>query len=372
MADETLDDDVIVTARNRPGRKVPDIVVRGIHERDILGLAPAATCDRIHWDTVEAFDIAPLIADLGPTARTRQWSDGQHRVWVPAGEGFEVRERIRQWCAAREVEPVNLRVEQSVPFRDLEAIPDGLFPELVAACVDWLYPHTYAVRHRIVAELDLIDDDDVRSLMYLFVHDHADRYDADRLGRNGTLNFTAFMFGKIRTWPQDAARTRFGRAVISDRIALHRARESALSTFGRDATEGERADALGVSVTELRRREDAISTLSSMRNYQELLGGETDLDAWSGVQVPDDVDVADEAISYERDAAVTRAVIDAVSQSTPGSRRDQDPLALAAVYLTFWEGLNRAEVARELDVLPKSASAAIGRVMERLGSTDLQ
>lgn len=372
MADDLLDDDVILTARNRLGRKVPDIVVRGMHERDILAMAPAAICDRIHWDTVEPFDIAPLLADLGPQARTRQWSDGQHRVWVPAGAGFETRERIREWCVRMEVEPVNLRVEQNVPFRDLDAIPDGLFPAMVAACVDWLYPHTYAVRHKIVAELDLIDDEDVRSLMYLFIHDHADRYDADRQGRNGTLNFTAFMFGKIRTWPQDAARTRFGRAVVSDRIALHRARESSLTTFGRDATEGERADALGVSVTELRRREDAISTLSSMRNYQELLGGDGDLDAWSGVQVAADVDVAEEAISYERDAAVTRAIIDAVSHPMPGSRREQDPLALAAVYLTFWEGLNRADVARELDVLPKSASAALSRVMERLEATDLR
>ena len=372
MAEEPGVDEFIVTARNRAGRKVPDIVVHDMHERDILAMAPAMLCDRIHWDTVDPFDITELLHDLGPDAYTRKWSDGQHRIWVPAGQGFEARERIREWCQQRDIEAVNLRVEQQVPFRNLDAIPGGLFPDLVAACVDWLYPRSYAIRHKIVMELELVEDSDVRSLMYLFVHDHADRYDADREGRNGTLNFTAFMFGKLRTWPQDAARTTYGRTVVSDRIALHRAREASVNAVGREPTESERADALGVSVTELRRREDAISTLSGLRNYHSLVAGETDPGDYESVQVAGDVDVAESAIAYDRDAAVTRAIIGAVADAEPGSRRAQDPLALAAVYLTFWEGLNRAEVARELEVLPKTASAALGRALERLDPADLQ
>lgn len=367
---DPADDEIIVTASHRPGRKVPDIVVRGMHERDILALAPAMTCDRIHWDTVDPFEIAPLMRDLGPDAYTRRWSDGQHRVWVPAGSGFDTRERIRDWCAAHDVEAVNLRVETNVPFRDLDSIPDGLFPELVAACVDWLFPRSYAVRRKIVTELELIEDEDVRSLMYLFVHDHADRYDADRTGRNGTLNFTAFMFGKLRTWPQDAARAAYGRTLVSDRIALHRAGETAIAQHGRGATETERADALGVSVTELRRREDAISTLSGIRNHHGLTTGTLDGESTDEVQVSAEVDVEAEAIAYARDAAVTRAIIASVNDTS--GRRAQDPLALAAVYLTFWEGLNRAEVARELTVLPKTAAAALGRVLERIDPADLQ
>ena len=62
-------------------------------------------------------------ATSGMDAYTRQWSDGQHRVWVPEGQGYEARERIRAWCAAHEVEAVNIRVEAKVPFRDLDQIP---------------------------------------------------------------------------------------------------------------------------------------------------------------------------------------------------------------------------------------------------------
>lgn len=372
MAEEPEVEEAIVTARNRAGRKVPDIIVRGIHERDVLAMAPAMLCDRVHWDTIDAFDVTDLVRYLGPDAYTRKWSDGQHRIWVPAGTGFEARERIRSWCADHGVEAVNLRVEQNVPFRNLDAIPDGLFPDLVAACVDWLYPRSYVIRRKIVTELELIEDADVRSLMYLFIHDHADRYDADREGRNGTLNFTGFMFGKLRTWPQDAARTAYGRTVVSDRIALHRTRESVVSASGREPTEVERADALGVTVTELRRREDAISTLSGLRNYHSLVAGASDPEDYESVEVAGDVDVAEAAIAYDRDAAITRAIVGAVSDGAPGSRRAQDPLALAAVYLTFWEGLNRAEVARELDVLPKTASAALARALERLDPADLQ
>ena len=364
-------DEQIITASHRPGRKVPDIIVRGMHEREILALAPAMTCDRIHWDTVEPFDITDLVRDLGPDAYTRKWSDGQHRVWVPAGTGFDVRERIREWCEAHEVEAVNMRVETNVPFRDLDAIPDGLFPELVASCVDWLFPRSYAVRRKIVTELELIDDQDVRSMMYLFISDHADRYDAGREGRNGTLNFLAFLIGKLRTWPQDAARQAYGRNVMSDRIALARAVDVIAATEQRTPTEGELAGALHTSVTDLRRREQAISTLSSLRNPHSLVAGERDAEVMDAVQVAADIDVEAEATDHDRNAQLTRAIMGAVN--TPGStgRRGHDPLALAAVYLTFWEGLGRSDVARELDVLPKTVAASIGRVLEQVQTADL-
>ncbi len=58
--------------------------------------------------------------------------------------------------------------------------------------MDWLFPRVNGIRRRLVADLDLVDDDDVRSMMYLFVSDHMDRYDADRTGRNGTLTLLAF------------------------------------------------------------------------------------------------------------------------------------------------------------------------------------
>jgi hypothetical protein len=365
------DDDRIVTSTNRLGRKVPNLTVRGLDEREVLAHAPAMTCDRVHWDTVDPFDPHLLLGELGMEAYTRRWSDGQHRVWVPVGRGNEARERVRDWCAAHEVEAVNVRVESGVPFRDLDRIPDPLLPELIAAAVDWLYPRTHAIRRKLVADLELVEEQDVRSMMYLFISDHADRYDADREGRNGTLNFLAFMIGKLRTWPQDMARTVYGRTVVSDRIALHRASVRIAADEHREPTEAELADALRTSVTDLRRREQAIATLSGMRNYQSLVTESGDPELLDTVRVAAEVDVEAEALAYDRSAQMTRAVLSAVHNPTLTGRRAQDPLALAAVYLSFWEGLSRPELARELDVLPKTATAAVARVLERVEPADL-
>lgn len=364
------DAEVIMTANQRLGRKVPDLMVRGLHEREILDLAPAMTCDRVHWETVEPIDMAALVAALGHEARTRQWSDGQSRVWVPEGRGHEYRDRIRAWSAEHGVEMVNARVESGVPFRDLDSVPDGLLAELLGACTAWLYSRSYAIRRKLVTEVEGIDDDDVYSLMYLFVHDHADRFDTGRSGRNGTLNLTAFMYGKLRTWPQDAARSAYGRTVVSDRIALHRAHEQSMATTGGAPTEATRAAALGVTVTELRRREDAIATLSGMRNYDELELAEDhgghDAAMHGGSAAPE---VAAE--TYARSAAVTRALVSAVVDVRKGARRRHDPLALSAAYLAFWEGLGRAQIARELDVLPRTAAAALSRVLAVLDPAEL-
>ena len=365
-------DDAIVTSTNRIGRRVPSLVVDGLDESEILAFAPPMTCDRVHWDTVDDVDVRVLLPDLGMDAWTRQWSDGQHRVWVPEGRGYEAREVIRQWCLDHEVEAVNLRVEAGVPFRDLSLIPGTLLPDLLAAAVDWLYPRLHAVRRKLVADLDLIDDQDVRSMMYLFVSDHADRFDAQREGRNGTLTFLAFLIGKLRTWPQDAARTAYGRSVVSDRMALTRAADVIAATEHRPATEEELAAALKTSVTDLRRREQAITALSGMRNYQSLVSDRDDGDLLDTVQVAADTDVEFDATAHERNAQLTRAIMAAVNDPRGGGRRAQDPLALAAVYLSFWEELGRPEVARELDVLPKTAAAAVARVLDSVASSGLK
>jgi hypothetical protein len=365
----------IRTATNRAGRRIPELCVdvdgRRWSEGEVLCLAPAMTCDRVRWDTVDEFDPRALVSELGMPAWTRQWSDGQHRVWVPAGEGYAARDRIRDWCLAHGVEAVNVRVEAGVPFRDLERVPPALLGALVAAAVEWLYPRVPGVRARLVAELDLVDFDDVRSMMYLFVSDHLDRFDADREGRNGTLTLLTYLLGKVRTWPQDIARSAYGRTVVGDRLALHRLAEESAAREGRAPTELERAEALGTTVTDLRRRQRAVDALSGLRATHSL----DELTAEGGLAhapaAVADTDVEGEVVRHAMEAGLTRAILAAVNDPDSRARRAQDPLALAAVYLSFWEGLERAEVARELDVLPKSAAAAIGRVLERVERTGL-
>lgn len=363
-------DDLIVTARHRVGRRLPLLEVRGRSETEILGLVSAMVCDRVHWDTVEDFDARALLDELPQPSYTRRWSDGQHRVWVPEGSGYEAREIVRQWCGSNDVQAVNIRVESSVPFRDVDRIPDGLFPELVAAAVEWLFPRIYTVRRQLVAEIDGIDDEDIRSMLFLFVSDHADRYDMDREGRNGSLNFLTYLIGKLRSWPMDLSRTAYGRGVVNDRQALRQGAERFVGEQRREPTEAELADSLGMTVTDLRRRSAAIASLSHIRDYREI-----DRVASSGdspLQVAGDDDVPGPAEDYGHSSRLTMAVLDAVDNPAPGGRRPQDPLGLAAVYLAYWDDLSKADVARELEVLPKTASAAITRVLERAAGEGIE
>jgi DNA-directed RNA polymerase specialized sigma24 family protein len=102
-----------------------------------------------------------------------------------------------------------------------------------------------------------------------------------------------------------------------------------------------------------------------------LVVGESDAEMFDTVQVAADVDVESDATDHDRSAQLTQAIMSAVNVKGSTARRARDPLALAAVYLTFWEGLSRSDVARELEVLPKTVAASVGRVLEQVRTADL-
>jgi hypothetical protein len=366
-----LADDSIVTSTHRIGRRIPDMVVGDLTERDILAMAPAMVCDRIHWSTAEPMSLMTLISELPFAAYTRAWSDGQSRVWVEQGKGQEARELIRQWCEAHGVEVMNMRVESAVPFRDIDSIPSDLLGQLLLVTTDWLYPRTYAIRRKLVADLELIDDDDTRSMMYLFISDHADRFDSDRIGRNGTLNFASFMLGKLRKWPQDAARAAWGRTLIDDHMHLNQAIDDSMATLHRRPTESELAERMKITVGDLRKRECAVAEVSGMRNYDSLISGSMGEDS-EGVDAADDVDVSRDGTSFQVDAMLTKAIIDSVMSPTASrGSSPADPMALAAVYLSFWGEMSRQELAAELGVLPKTAATVVQRVITQVGAAGI-
>ncbi len=359
-------DETTATARNRQMRRLPNLTVDGVDEADIFDQAPVMRTDRVYWTSDSAIDLDEIVAALPFDAWTRPWSDGTLRVWVAEGHGARARDAIRDWCESRGVEAFNLRVEKGVPFRDLSLIPEVQLSGLISACVEWLMPHTVMIQRRLVAEIPGIDEDDVKGMMYLFVHDHADRFDSGRQGRNGTLNFTAFILGKMRTWPQDLARATFGRTTVNDRVALKQVHDDFATSHGRTPTEVERADALGLSVTDLRAREAAVSGLVNLRYADSVLSG------GEGVDLADeDEDVPDAAMDPTMRAALTSAIMQAVYDPKGTGRRSVDPLGLAAVYLMFWEGLSRSEIAEQLGVLPKTVTAALGRTMREIDAEEL-
>jgi hypothetical protein len=363
-----IEGDASITATHRIVRRIPDMMVGDLSEREILAMAPAMVCDRVRWSMTERVSLTELISLLPMTARTRAWSDGQSRIWVDEGQGQRARELIREWSESHGIEVMNMRVESGVTFRDVDSIPGDLFVRLLLATTDWLYPRTYAIRRKLVADLDLIDDDDTRSMMYLFISDHADRFDAERIGKNGTLNFASFMLGKLRNWPQDAARAAWGRTFVDDHLHLNQAIDHSIATMHRRPTEQELAERMKTTVTDLRRREAAVAEVRSLRNYDSIVTGGIRQDS-EGIDAADSVDVAHEGTSFQADAVLTKAVIDSVmSPSTTRGTVPSDPLALVAVYLSFWGELSRQELAEELGVLPKTAAAAVQRVITQIGA----
>ena len=371
IEDESESSDLIVKTNNRIGRKIPNLVVDGLDETEILASAPSVISDRVHWSTINDFDAKVILPDLAMTAFSRQWSDGQHRIWVPEGRGYEARELIRSWCLAHGVEPINLRVEPGVPFRNVDAIPDELFQKLVLATVDWLHPRCFAIRKRIVADFGLIDDEDLRPMMYIFVSDHADRFDDNRVGKNGTLNFASFMLGKIRKWPQDAARSLYGRGLIDDHMHINQAIDQTMAKKHRKPTEAELAESLHTSIEDLRERQRAVADYISMKFHDTIVSGAHDEDVDS-VDVMSDVNLELEATGFIVDASLTKAIVAAVNcQQTGRGKGHPDALGLAVVYLTYWGELSRQEVAAELCVLPKTAAAAAQRVLNAVGTPDL-
>ncbi len=87
-----------------------------------------------HWDTVDEFDasnrpgVRPRQQRPPIEAYRRTWSDANTASGSPKDLGHAARDIIRDWCADNEVEAVNIRVINSVPFRDLDQIPEPCWP----------------------------------------------------------------------------------------------------------------------------------------------------------------------------------------------------------------------------------------------------
>lgn len=352
----------VTTKSGRIGRRLPNLVVDGHTESEIFALAPAFDADRVHWQFLDDELDQPALVSLAqsylPMAWVRHWSDAQPRIWVPVGEGDGARTAIRQCFEDLGVGLHNLRIERRVTFRDLSTIPHDLLTNLIREAAEWVWPRIGHIRQRLANELQ-IDDEETQALLYFFVHDLVDRYDDRRSGANGALNFLTFVMGKVRGWPLDVARTAHGRNVVNDQVEFHRLREHFTAEFGREPNEVERARALNVPVADLRRREQTVRALAQSRWLDELSAVDDE-----GASVEHHAMAVDaEAMRRQRDAALTASLLAAVDVD---KSRSTDTLGLAAVYLSFWEGRGRTDIAEDLQVSPKVVTSAMDRLLRRM------
>jgi hypothetical protein len=361
---------------------LPFLTVDGVHETDIFAYAPVIATDRITWTGPKDFDASIIVDYLPGPAWTRQWSDGDHRIWVPAGTGQDSRIIIKQWLASHDVPESGMRIYADTTYRDLSLIPDDLLDGLYHAAVEWLYSRNIAVRHRIMAEFD-IDDEDVKQELFFWVRDYTDRYDDTRIGTGARarrkttarptapLNYLGYLQGRVKSWPQDAARAHFSRGHVDEQLAMHRARDQFQSTHGREPSTDELAAALSVTANEVRRRQATIDTLSNFRNYIPISTITHDAD-----ERPEAVDVSDTvtddqpaSIDFTEAAALTRAIMNSVTGGKQaGERRDVDVLGLHCLFATTWAGMRTTSVASTLQAAPKTVSTALDRVQVRLAA----
>lgn len=355
------------TSTERLGMRIPDLIIDGRSEQEILADAPVLVCDRVYFTTDREVDATQLVDRLPMRAYTRAWSDGTCRIWVEAGNGDAARTGIKDLTAEMGIEISNARIDRSIGFRDLSLIDAGELAELTSACANWLYSRSTSIQARIVASIEELDESDMLGLLYLFVHDHLDRFDGDREGKNGRTNLTAFMFGKLRNWPQDLVRARYGRSVIDDQVAMQRIEDQIAHDHGRTATLNDRARAMGVSVTEVQQRDGTLLALSSLSIDGAADGG------YEQLSIADEsTDTEQQGLEADAQAELTRRMLDAVHVPGSSKKRDHNPLGLVSMYLMCWENQNRAQIAQTMEVMPKTVTAAMARVSQDMDKQGLE
>ena len=102
---------------------------------------------------------------------------------------------------------------------------------------------------------------------------------------------------------------------------------------------------------------------SSQRSRERLAAYFASCNSGDGAEIAAQDNVEADATTHGRNAELTRVVMAAVNDQDSAGKRSQDPLALAAVYLAYWENMSKAEVARELEILPKTVTGKLNRVL---------
>lgn len=367
----------------RRAKKFADITVdyngSTFSEDEIIAMATLIDpADRLHYhadkdgELLNPTLVLPYLTPLFP-AWTRQRSDMQGRIIVEAGNGEAAKQVLLEWAKEHNAPmPAGLRVEsKGVSFLDVAAIPEDLRNGLVLGVMDaiWGLPAMAKIRGQIVADHDLVGDEDVWSMLYEFINDLFDQFNNTRESKMGThLNLTAFVWGKLKNWPQDLLRRSRGRGFVDTQVSINKAIDEFKSDNHRSPSTRELATHLSMTVDDLLAKQRMSETFTAMSFAAPLVSAFDGNDEDRSYVLADEAaDTEAAAVMRSRNAALSRAVITAAKTRDKKSGPEYvDPIALTITHMTVWGEQSNSDVAVTLGVTQRAVTKAFSRLSDEV------
>lgn len=163
-----------------------------------------------------------------------------------------------------------IRIDRSVKRRELCDLPDTFVYDLC----EFYGSFAYALLRQSMSSVrkHIADRDDVQQQIYLWIIDAIQRYDEQT-----SIPFAAYLHSAINRWVHDLSRKSFGRAVADSELQLSRARASFQTEHNRKPTLEELAEVLGESVEKVRKKEQGVQSVNSLRTAAPLVVDDREL-----------------------------------------------------------------------------------------------
>lgn len=332
----------------------------GMSEADGWAEAPLVLRSRVHFRVengeVPLTDFRAALPEGSDVAFDE--GTGLYRVDCEHGTGNEVRDFIREWCAARDLKAKSLRAEHDVRRRNLNA----LNPYFLSDLCEWYarYSQGRVNKHRSTLQYHFTDKDDQDQQVYEWILEAVGRYDAE-----SGVPFGAFLSERIGKWVHDLNRNKYGRIVSDTELKQQRAIAEFTTTHGRKPTEHEMAEVMGVSLDVYRKNAQVVSTVQGLRNIGTLdvAPGESE------VHLPDE-DMCDDRYNDELQQSMLSQVLTASCEVDPNGRgkltSTPNVLGFVAWYDSLWGGKNKTELSTGLGTSMRNMNEYAARVETRM------
>lgn len=347
--------------KTRRNRNAEELIFGGIVEADGWEPAPLHLKSRVHFrvenDEVSLSDFRaalPVGSDV-----TYDEGTGLYRVDCDHGTGNEVRDFIRDWCAANDYKAKSLRAEHDVRRRNLGDLDPAFLSDL---CL-WYsrYSQGRIKKHHSTLQFHFTDRDDLGQQVFEWILEAVSRYD-DKSG----VPFGAFLSERIGKWVHDLNRNKYGRIVSDTELKYQRATQEFMTKFGRKPTEVELAEALGQDLTTLRKNAQVVSTVQGLRNIGTL---DATADEGGEIALPDD-EFCDDRHNAELEQSLLSQILTVSCEADPSARgklaTKPNVLGLVAWYESLWGGKNKTELSTGLGTSMRNMNEYAQRVEEKM------
>lgn len=356
------DGDAGAPTSSRAKRSSEPRIFGGIPEDEGWLAAPLSTFARVHWRTkYRDIEVADLAAALPPEVHVSfDDAEGLYRVDCEPGSEITIREQVRAWCAAEDIEIKSLRAEPHTRLRDIEDLDPGYLADLCAFYA--VYANGRLRRHISTLQYHYNDADDIKQQVACWILRAVKTFDNTK-----SVPFGAYLSAQLSSWVHDLNRNKYGRAATDAERNIHRVTRDFVARNGRQPTDVEAAALLGQSVEAYRKDAQVVASLQGMRNATTLDGGEDDHD----IQLTDPEDAETQLLTDDRNAHLSRVLLTSCEVEPDGharSRLTKEPnvLGLVAWYEKIWGSGTKGDLAASLNTSMRNLNVYADRVESRM------